>query len=302
MNEYNKRINRVMDYIEKNLGEELTLDELADVSCFSRFHFNRIFSVLVGETLFKFIQRLRLEKAATLLCSEKTKSLLEIALDCGYSNAASFSKSFKAYHGVSPSQWKQKSNIGQADSNYGKEFSRHLVDTDLSKNWRYRMDKKNVSVEVKEIQQETVAYVRHTGPYAGNEALFGKLYGQLCQWAGPRDLILDDAKFISIYHDNPEITDEEKLRISICLVVTEGTVGDGDINIMTIPGGKYAIGHFEIDVAEYGDAWSFLCGEWLSSSGYEPDDRPCFEMMMNEPRNHPAGKHIVDIYEPVKAM
>jgi AraC family transcriptional regulator len=210
MNEYGKRINRVMDYIEKNLDKELTLNELA----------------------------------ASLLCFEKNRTLMEIALDCGYSNAASFSKSFKAYHGVSPSLWNRKSNIGQVDSNNGKEFIRHLVDTDLSNNWRYSMDKKSVSAEVKEIQQETVAYVRHIGPYAGNEALFGKLYGQLCQWAGPRDLISDDAKFISIYNDNPEITDEEKLRISICLVVPEGTAGDGDINIMTI------------------------------SSGYEPDERP----------------------------
>ena len=164
------------------------------------------------------------------------------------------------------------------------------------------MNKTSVSVEVKEIPQETVAYVRHIGPYAGNEALFGELYGRLCQWAGPRGLISEDAKFVSIYHDNPEITEEAKLRVSICLVVPEGTDVDGDINIMSIPGGKYAIGHFEIDVTEYGEAWSFLCGDWLSTSGYEPDDRPCFEMMMNDPKNHPEGKHQVDIYEPIKPI
>ena len=288
MNEYYKRINRVIDYIERNLDKELTLGELADISCFSRFHFNRIFSSLIGETLFQFIQRLRLEKAATLLCFEKNKSILEIAMDCGYSNAASFSKSFKAYHGVPPSQWNQNSKMGQANSNYGKELFHQLVDTELNSNWRYSMDKKSISVEVKEIPQESVAYVRHIG--------------QLCQWASPRDLISKDARFITIYHDNPEITEEDKLRVSVCLGVPEGTDGEGDINIMTIPGGKYAIGHFEIDVTEYGDAWSFLCGDWLSSSGYEPDDRPCFEMMKNDPKNHPEGKHIVDIYEPIKPM
>lgn len=303
MNEYYSRINRVIDHIENNLDKELTLDELADISCFSRFHFNRIFSSLMGETLFQFIQRIRLEKAASKLCYEKS-TILEIALDCGFSNASSFSKSFKTFHGISPSKWKEKSKMGQLQSKMDKEISHRLEYTNQSNIWRYKMDKNKVSVEIKEIAEETVVYVRHVGPYAGDEALFGRLYGQLCKWAGPRGLISEKPKFLSIYHDNPEITEEEKLRISICLVVPKDTEVSGtqDVNIMAVPGGKYAVGHFEIDPSEYGEAWGFLCGEWLSQSGYEPDDRPCFEVMTNNPKEHPQGKHIVDIHEPVKVM
>ncbi|MDT8299048.1 MAG: helix-turn-helix domain-containing protein, partial [Spirochaetaceae bacterium] len=99
MNEYHQRLNRVIEYIDRNLDKELTLYELTDIFCFSRFHFNRIVSSLMGETLFQFIQRLRLEKAATLLCSEKRRSILEIALICGYSSPAAFSKSFKRFYG-----------------------------------------------------------------------------------------------------------------------------------------------------------------------------------------------------------
>jgi AraC family transcriptional regulator len=81
-----------------------------------------------------------------------------------------------------------------------------------------------------------------------------------------------------------------------------GTESNGDINIMNIPGGKYAIGHFEINVTEYGEAWNYLIGDWLSQSGYEPDDRPCYEMMVADPEEHPEGKHLVDIDEPVKPL
>ena len=302
MNEYHQRLNRVIDYIERNLDKELTLEELANVSCFSRFHFNRVFSSLMGETLFQFIQRLRLEKAAALLCSDRKRSILEIALICGYSSPAAFSKSFKRFYGKSPTEWTRDSNFRQAVRNNGKDPSAKLVDTDAISTWRYAMDTNNIKVEVKEIEPKNVAYIRYVGPYAGDEALFEKLYGRLCKWAGPRNLISGDAQFISIYHDNPEITDEDKLRVSICLTVPENTTGDGEINIMSIPGGKYAIGHFEIDSSEYGEAWNFLCGEWLSSSGYEPDDRPCFEMMINDPKDHPKKKHIVDIYEPIRPM
>ena len=77
-----------------------------------------------------------------------------------------------------------------------------------------------LEIEVKDMPEWTVAYVRHTGPYAGDEALFGKLIGKLMQWAGPRGLIKpDESKMLFVYHDDPEITDESKLRTSVLLTV-----------------------------------------------------------------------------------
>lgn len=306
MDYYKQRINRVIDYIENNLDKTLTLDELADISCFSRFHFNRLFSALMGETLFQFIQRLRIEKAAVKLINDKNKPITDIALDNGFSSSASFSKCFKSNYGISPSTWRKNSNMGQDYSNKRTEFSYDLKYTHYSKNrneWRYIMNKKEIKVEVREIEAMTVAYVRHIGPYAGNSELFSQLYSKLYKWAGPRGLInFPETKSISIYHDNPEITDEDKLRVSICLTVPKDTEVSGDIGKMDIPGGLYAIGHFEIDVDEYQEAWNFICGEWLLNSGYEPDDRPCYELMLNDPEQHPEKKHIVDIYEPIKPL
>ena len=74
-NEYIHRINRVVDYIEANLAEEHSLVNLAKVAYFSPFHFHRIFFALVGETLSQFIQRVRLEKAASRLVSDPAESL-----------------------------------------------------------------------------------------------------------------------------------------------------------------------------------------------------------------------------------
>ena len=58
MKEYTSRINKVLDYIENNLDRSFTLDELARVANFSKFHFHRIFYSFIGETLFQFIQRI----------------------------------------------------------------------------------------------------------------------------------------------------------------------------------------------------------------------------------------------------
>ncbi len=91
--EYIARINRVIDYIEKNVDKDLSLEVLAGVACFSSFHFHRIFKAIVGETLNQFINRIRLEKSATQLMSNPNKTITDIAFDCGFSGSASFARS-----------------------------------------------------------------------------------------------------------------------------------------------------------------------------------------------------------------
>ena len=90
--EYIARVDRVIDYVERHLDEELSLDKLASVACFSRFHFHRIFGAVMGETLHQFIGRLRVERAALQLVSNPSKSITEIAFDCGFSGPAPFAR------------------------------------------------------------------------------------------------------------------------------------------------------------------------------------------------------------------
>lgn len=89
--EYVQRIDRVIDYLRGNLDRPVKLAELANVACFSEFHFHRIFGAVSGETLNNFTNRLRLEKAARLLRYSE-QSLTDIALDCGFSSSATFSR------------------------------------------------------------------------------------------------------------------------------------------------------------------------------------------------------------------
>ena len=161
----------------------------------------------------------------------------------------------------------------------------------------------DVEVEVQDMPEWTVAYVRHTGPYAGDEQLFGQLIGRLMQWAGPRNLIKpNESHMLFVYHDDPEITEESKLRTSVCLTVPEDTEVSGEVGKMTIDGGKYAVGHFRLSGDEYGAAWDTIYGGWLPNSGYQPDDRLPYEMALNDPEKDPEGKHEVNICIPVKPL
>lgn len=304
--EYLFRINKTFDYIESNLEKPMTLDELATVANFSKFHFNRIFQSIVGETPFQFILRIRIEKAATLILTNKNESISEIAHKCGFSDISIFSRNFKNYFHQSASQYRleklKNSNLSQQDSNkhQGEEEPTQYFCPDLQTiKWRTKM-RLNKSVEVKDLPKMTVAYIRHIGPYKGDDKLFESIWNSLFAWAGPRGLIGGkDFRSLVIYHDDPNVTIEDKLRMSVCITVPADTKVEGKIGKMEIEPAKYVIARFELTAEDFQQAWNWIYGEWFPASGYQPDDKPCFEMFPEEPKN---GKFVVDICVPVKPL
>jgi len=317
--EYTARVNRVIDYIEANISEELSLKELANVAHFSPFHFHRIFRGMVGETLNYFIQRIRVEKAAAKLVLNPKKSITEIAFECGFSSSSAFARSFRETYDMSASDWrsgghvhysknsKVKSKDRQSVGNIGKDFDVSLYYNQDIKNqlWGGTMKNKEIqtNVEVKDMPELHVGYIRHIGPYKGDQELFGRLFNKLMAWAGPRGLLrFPETQVITIYHDNPDITDESRLRTDACITVPEDTQVEGEIGKAKIPAGKYAVAHFEITPDQYQDAWNAVYGGWLPDSGYQPEDGPCYELYLNDPKQHPEGKHVVDICVPVKPL
>jgi len=317
--EYTARVNRVIDYIEANISADLSLKELADVAHFSAFHFHRIFRSMVGETLNDFMQRIRVEKAAAKLMLNPKKSITEIAFECGFSSSSAFARSFRETYSMSASDWrsrghlkygknsKVKSKDRQSVSNIRKDFDVSLYYNQDIKNqlWRIKMRNKEIqtNVAVKDMPELHIAYIRHIGPYKGDQELFGRLFNKLMAWAGPRGLLrFPETKVMTIYHDNPDITDESRLRTDACITVPEDTQVEGEIGKAKIPAGKYAVAHFEITPDQYQDAWNAVYGGWLPDSGYQPEDGPCYELYLNDPKQHPEAKHVVDICVPVKPL
>lgn len=304
--EYFSRINRVFDYIEKNISQQFSLEDLAEVANFSKYHFHRIFYGVVGETPFQFIQRVRLERSASMLITNPKDTIADIAFKVGYTDISIFSRNFKSHFGISATAYKkekiEKSNNRQKDSKNHQEENKafiYLCNSTNKLKWRTKM-KLNKSVEVKDLQEMNVAYVRHIGAYQGNDKLFEGLWNKIFSWAGPRGLV-GGADFMSlvVYHDDPNLCDHNKLRTSVCITVPENTKVDGDVGTMKVEGGKYVVARFDVDASEFGLAWEWLYAQWLPESGYQPDDKACFEMYPEEPKN---GRFIVDICVGVKPL
>lgn len=105
--EYRSRINRVMHYIDMHLDQTLELKDIAEIANFSPYHFHRTFTFLIGETPIDYIQRLRIEKAASKLLQESPQPIAEIAYSCGFGSISLFNKIFKRYFGITPTQFRK---------------------------------------------------------------------------------------------------------------------------------------------------------------------------------------------------
>ncbi len=309
--EYLGRINAVIDYVRENLEEELSVENLAEVAGFSPFHFHRIFSAMVGETLKGFVRRIRLEKAATLLLNQTDRSLTDIALSVGFSSSSTFTRAFQQFAGTSPGDFrrsggrtsklgKPESNSGKADSKNGKALlgseSYHLVG--VSQTTFERSFSMKVSVQI--VPSKRVAYVRHVG--YGNTSGIKNAFDRICKWGNARGLFGPKTEVLGICNDNPHITPHEKWRYDAAITVGDDVKPQGEVGVTTIPEGKYAICHFEGKISEIGRAWAEFMNDWLPQSGFQSDDRPCFENYLNDGNEDPRGIFIVDLYEPVRPL
>lgn len=316
---YVERVNAVIDYIEQHLAEEMTLSELAAVAHFSPYHFHRVFGVLVGETLNRFISRVRIERAATLLLQLPHSAVTEIAVSCGFPNPSSFARNFKEAFSMSATEWRAGGylrhertppesyrdmigDIGAIGERYGTISKRFDRETGHP-TWMIRCgDLEPAMVTVEQLPALEVAYVRHTGRYQGMGEVFADMFNRLMTWAHPRDLVTPDARVLAVYHDNPDLTDDDKLRVSACLSVPTETSASGEVGRMRIDGGTYGVGHFRLGEQDYSQAWFALVGGWLPESGYEPDDRYNYERYFQSTEATPSEKEVVDICIPVRPL
>ncbi len=210
LNDYKRRLLRVLVHIQGHLDESLALEELAGLACFSPFHFHRIFKGMVGESVKEHVRRLRLERAAGQL-KLGPQSVLSIALDAGYESHEAFTRSFRSVFGVSPSQFRAS--------------RRRPLETAAPSGLHYR-DGGNVShfktlqpggkkMEVKIVHRGPArgAFMRHVGPYSD----VGKTWNRFLPALGKEGLLGGDTQFIGICHDDPEVTPPERIRYDACV-------------------------------------------------------------------------------------
>ncbi len=298
MNEdYIKRINAILVFIDENLDSELSLEIVSNVGFYSPFHLHRIFKAITNETLNSYITRKRIEKTASILLHQKTVSITALSLQYGFNSNSSFTRTFKKFYGISPSEFrrsKQKySKIRQVESKNGQEksnFEEYICNSINLINWI----KMNAKIEIKEMPKLDLAFVTQIGHLG-----LGEAYTKLMKWAIPKGLLNENSKMLTIYHDSYKITEPEKVRMSACLILNEKTEVSGEIGLTSIEKGKCIVGHFEIGMHEFEKSWTGLF-IWMNENGYKKADRNPFEIYHNNFNEHPEKMAIVDFCIPIE--
>lgn len=95
-----------VDYIEEHLGEEITLDKLATLALFSKYHFHRLFKTDTGKTLMEYVRERRLTQATHEL-AYSSKTVTHIAYSLNFNSHDAFDKAFKRVYGISPSEYRK---------------------------------------------------------------------------------------------------------------------------------------------------------------------------------------------------
>jgi AraC family transcriptional regulator len=298
--EYLRRIHAVQDYIEEHADTAPDLAELAEAARFSKYHFHRIFRALSGETLLQYVCRIKMERAGAYLVHSPHVTVTDIAYHYGFSDSAVFSRSFKSHFGVSPTAFRSQHRKNCKDGHETFQYTEGVQNQPIG---RDTMNAKATGVELTTLDLRVI-YIRHTGSYRELGAVIPGILQRLYVFAMGQKL-LDPAqtKILSVYHDNPDLTDEAQLRVSLCMTISKTAKVEekGEIGTMSISG-SYAVGHFELKPMDYGAAWQYMYGEWLPNSGYQPRDTFPFEVYVSDPSQNPGGNQLLDVCLPVEPL
>ncbi|MEP7000219.1 MAG: AraC family transcriptional regulator [bacterium] len=269
--DYARRMHRVLEHIDRHLDQPLDLETLSGVAHFSAFHFHRLFSAWMGETLADYVRRRRLEIGALRLATQPSSSVLRIAIAVGFNSGEAFTRAFRARFNTSPTAWRS--------SHRKNRQAKRKDDQDATLRSPHHeasfTPTREALMKVTLIDRPAthVVYLRHVGPYGEPVSTFWQ--ESVYPWMVTNDLL--GCPRYGISHDDPSITSAERCRYDACVEVAPGWQGAGTYHETTMPGGRCAVTRFEGTVDEINAAWASLLGDWIPSSGLELDTRPFFE-------------------------
>ena len=248
------------------------LSELSQQANFSSFHFHRQFRAFIGLPVYKFIQILRLKRAAKDLVFSTEKYITEIAFSAGFENSESFSRAFKNTLKQTPSAFR---------ANPDWELLNKLID--LKQIHRSH----TMQVKIINFPETMIAALEHYGP----EHLVYNTTRKFVDWRQANGVKPGQGDTYGLHYNDPASTLPEDYRFDICVSVNQEIAENpqGVIN-KVIPEGRCAVIRHH-GSRDYIPAADYLYREWLPESGEELRDYPFFFHYINVGPTSADGIH-----------
>lgn len=287
---YARRFDKVFAYIEQHLDDPLTVEQLSEVACFSRFHFHRQFSQFCGVSISRYITLMRLKRASFRLVKKPPEKVIDIALDAGFENPESFSRAFKNTFGLTPSEF--RANPQWADWQVHFQFP--------GKENQQRKEK--MDVKIISVAPINVAVLEHRGdPLHVNSSV-----EKFIEWRKASGL--SDYATVGTYgvpYSDPLTTPSEDFRFDICGELSAAANGQVPENLQgviskTLPGGRCAVVRHVGAYDRISDSVYYLYRQWLPQSGEELRDFPVYFRYLQLDEQLPEHLQQTDVLLPLK--
>ncbi|MBF5054951.1 AraC family transcriptional regulator [Alcanivorax sp. 521-1] len=277
--EYQRRIDQAIRFILARIDQPISLDEVAEAACFSKFHFHRLFTALMNEPPGEYIMRKRLERAAIRLVYADTP-VSTLAGDYGYSSVAAFSKAFRQWFGGPPTAIKAirgrlESEKGKLQTRYGKTLvADELFGAAAGAGNPARRESIRRRVILRRLKEFELHYLPSARGYevGGIWETWATLREQACAVAPEAD-----CDWFALSHDHPGLTPPDRCRYDACVALPKKARAALPLPRLAVPGGDVAVYQVAGPEASILPQYLDFYTHWMPHSGFEPADYPLIE-------------------------
>lgn len=283
-NSHIKTANTIMYYIYTHIEVDIDLDALSREIGLSKFYMHKVFKEVFGRNIYESIKSIRLQKAASLLLTNKFATISEVAALCGYSSHSSFIKAFKEKFASTPKEWRKGAYKQYSDA--------ILQASNLSSD--PQLDFSKLSVKVVNKAPIESFYIRNKGYINNVKETWQKLYTFVLN----NDV--HNYEMIALLHDNPTITPLDDCQYIACIATKE----HNEKFAQRLPKFKIAGGvYLQFDLQGKGKEMLYfihwLYHDWLVDSDYETTTKPSYVVYHKNNYLEETNQFDISYYLPV---
>lgn len=286
---YHTRMQRALDHIDQNLGDDLHLDAMSEVAAFSKYHFHRQFSATFGLSLHRYVQLARMKRASYRLAFRDATSVTDIAMDAGYEAPDAFARAFRQRFGQSPSAFRKSPDwdswlvaFGPLDDARSKLMQKTFTSADVT---------------IRDVSTTPVAIMEHHG----DPATIGVTIQRFIAWRQATGLTPKVSSTFNVFHSDPRTTPPAEYRMDLCVGTDRPVTAIGErIETGIIPGGRCAVLRVVGNTDNLEPAALYLYRDWLPASGEEARDFPLYCQRLTFFPEVPEQEAVAEIFLPLK--
>ncbi len=286
---YHERMQRVLDYIDRHLDDDLALDVLSGVAAFSKFHFHRQFTATFGLSVHRYVQLARMRRASYRLAYRDDETVTDIALDAGYDAPDAFARAFRQRFGQSPSSFRKSP-----------AWESWLAAFGPLDNARSKLMQKTFSrdeVMIRDVPTTRVAIMEHRG----DPAALGATIRRFIAWRKAAGLHPRRSPTFNVWRSERRPASPADYSVDLC-AGTDGPIDANgeEIKAGEIPGGRCAVLRVVGNTDNLEPAALYLYQDWLPESGEEARDFPIYCQRLSFFPEVPEHEAVAELFLPLK--